>query len=338
MQKKSTSLKDIARSVGVSTALVSYVLNNKKEGRINKEVAQKIRDTAARLFYRPNHVARSLRTSKTNTIGLIVADISNPFSSALARIIEDEAYGKGYTVIFASSDENEQKFAAIIDSLLNRQVDGLIVLPPAFSQAQIRVLQEQAVPFVLADRLFPEMDANSVVVDNYSAAYEAVQHLIAGGYKKIGMVSYQSSLYHLGERERGYLAALENAKMMVHKDWLKKVTLSHTQKETEQTLYSLLSSDQPVDALLFASNQIACSALRYINSLSLKVPRQLGIVSFDETDVFDFFYAPLTYVQQPLRQIGQLSVKMLLENIGKKRKTEQVMIPARLVIRSSSVK
>ena len=123
---KRVSLKDIAKEVGVSTALVSYVLNNLKEGRIRKEIAERIREVAKRLNYRPNQVARSLKTRRTHTIGLIVADISNPFSSSLARIVEDEAAKVNYTVIFGSSDETAAKSEKLIDTLLNRQVDGLI--------------------------------------------------------------------------------------------------------------------------------------------------------------------------------------------------------------------
>ena len=119
---KKVSLKDIAKEVGVSTALVSYVLNNLKEGRISKEIALRIREVAHQLNYRPNQIAKSLKTSKTFTLGLIVADISNPFSSTLARIVEDEANKFNYTVIFGSSDENQQKSAKVIDTLLNRQV------------------------------------------------------------------------------------------------------------------------------------------------------------------------------------------------------------------------
>src|SRR5205085_9380454 len=124
---KKPSLKDIAQKVGVSTALVSYVLNNQKEGRIGKEVAQKIRDTATELNYRTNQIAKSLKTNKTFTIGLIVADISNPFSSGLARKIEEEADRNNYTVIFGSSDENAIRSNKLIDTFLNRQVDGLII-------------------------------------------------------------------------------------------------------------------------------------------------------------------------------------------------------------------
>ncbi len=146
---KRVSLKDIAQKVGVSTALVSYVLNNKKEGRISKEIAQKIKDTAKELNYRTNLLAKSLKTNKTYTIGLIVADIASPFSSGMARIIEDEADKLNYTVIFGSSDENAQKFGKLVDTFLTRQVDGLIIAPPENAENQIFHLQQQGMPFVL---------------------------------------------------------------------------------------------------------------------------------------------------------------------------------------------
>ncbi len=136
VMKKKVSQKDIARKVGVSTALVSYVLNNLKEGRINKVVAQKIRETAKELNYRTNQIARSLKMNKTFTIGLIVADISNSFFSSLARIIEDEADKKNYTVIFGSSDENAQKSWKLINALVDRQVDGFIIAPAENTESQ----------------------------------------------------------------------------------------------------------------------------------------------------------------------------------------------------------
>src|ERR1700712_340567 len=174
---RKTSLKDIAAAVGVSTALVSYVLNNKKEGRINKQVAEKIRATALAMHYRTNQIARSLKTSKTNTIGLILADISNPFSAALARFIEDAADKFNYTVIFGSSDENPEKYKKILNALVNRQAEGLILSPPEHAEQQISMLQQQQIPFVLIDRYFPGIETNHVVLDNYKAAFEGTQHL-----------------------------------------------------------------------------------------------------------------------------------------------------------------
>ncbi|HEV7622436.1 MAG TPA: LacI family DNA-binding transcriptional regulator, partial [Flavisolibacter sp.] len=143
------SLKDIAQKVGVSTALVSYVLNNQKVDRINKQLAQKIKETAIELNYRTNHIARSLKTNKTFTIGLIVSNISNPFSSALARIIEDEAGQQNYTVLFSSSDENEHKSLKLINVFLDHQVDGLIIAPTENAASQLSLLIENEIPFVL---------------------------------------------------------------------------------------------------------------------------------------------------------------------------------------------
>jgi LacI family transcriptional regulator len=235
MNNKRICLKDIAQKVGVSTALVSYVLNNQKEGRINKDVAQKIRETAAKFSYRPNQIAKSLRTDKTNTIGLIVADISNPFSSSLARIIEDESFKQGYTVIFGSSDENEHKSANLIESLLNHRVDGLILFPPANAESQVLQLQQQEIPLVLVDRYFPDIDVNCVSVDNWLAASQAVHHLAAEGCNKIGMVTYNSPLFHLKERERGYLSALEELHVDHNNTWLKKVNIQNDPMEIEQS-------------------------------------------------------------------------------------------------------
>ncbi|MBC7827211.1 MAG: LacI family DNA-binding transcriptional regulator [Chitinophagaceae bacterium] len=335
---KRTSLKDIARKVGVSIALVSYVLNNQKEGRIGKEIAQKIRDAAAALNYRPNQIAKSLKTNKTHTIGLIVADISNPFSSTLARIIEDEADKQGYTVIFGSSDENELKSGKLIDALLNRQVDGLIIIPPAGSEDQIIQLQRQEVPFVLVDRYFPEIDTNRVILDNYSSTYEAVQHLVAGNCKKIGMITYDASLFHLQQRKKGYLAGIAQSKINHNEDLLKEVNIRNDQMEIETAIRELLSLHEPIDALLFSTNSLAISGLRYIRSLSIKVPEDLAIIGFDETEIFDFFYAPLSYIRQPLREMGQMAINILLDDINKMKRTREVVMPAQLVIRKSTMK
>jgi LacI family transcriptional regulator len=335
---KRTSLKDIARIVGVSTALVSYVLNNQKQGRISKEIAQKIRDTAAFLHYRPNQIARSLKTSKTYTIGLIVADISNPFSSSLARIIEDEADRQGYTVIFGSSDENDQKFEKLVEALLNRQVDGLIISPPAGAESQINQLKKQEVSFVLVDRYYPGIDTNWISLDNYSSTYDAVQHLLASGSKTVGMITYDTPLFHLQERKRGWLDAIKKDEALPLENRIREVHINNDQKEIENAVQDLLSLNPPVGALLFSTNRLAISALRYIKTIPVRVPEDLAVVGFDETDAFDFFYSPLTYIKQPLQQMGKMAIRILLDDIKAKTKTEQVVMSAELIVRQSSVK
>jgi LacI family transcriptional regulator len=333
---KKISLKDIANRVGVSTALVSYVLNNQKEGRINKEVAQKIRETAKQLNYRTNQVARSLKTNKTYTIGLIVADISNPFFSALARIIEDEADNNNYTVIFGSSDENSKKSEKLMETFLNRQVDGLIIAPPEKSQSQIQYLQEQDITFVLIDRYFPDIKTNWVAIDNYTAAYKAVKHFIDIGRKKIGMITFNSSIFTIEERTRGYLSAMKQNGIKFEEKWLKELNANNSRKCVEKAIHELLDGPDPVDALLFSTNQLAAWGLKHINSLSLTVPDDLAIISFDETEALDLFYSPITYIKQPLQEMGREATKILLDNFGKKSEPVQISLPAELIIREST--
>jgi len=329
--KKNVSLKDIAEKVGVSTALVSYVLNNKLKDRINKEVAATIRQAAEDLNYRPNQIARSLKAQKTFTIGLIVADIANPFSSQIARIIEDEAKNYGYSVIFGSSDESAKKTSDLIKLFIDRQVDGLIIAMPEHTEEQVQYLKKIHVPFVLIDRYYPAITTNSVSINNYSAAQQAIQHLLDNGHKRIGIVGYQTSLFHLNERIRGAVDLLSDNALIGN------VRIGSIQQDVANAINGFLADPDPVTAIFFTSNLLAISGLKYINSLGIKIPDQLAIVGFDETDAFDLFYVPISYVKQPLVELGRESIKLLLENIDNNESLNSVVLDAELVIRSSSV-
>lgn len=334
--KKKTSLKDIAQKVGVSIALVSYVLNNKKEGRISKDVALKIRETARELNYKTNQIAKSLKTNKTYTIGLIVSDISNPFSSSLARIIEDEANKNGYTVLFGSSDEDAEKSLKLIDTFINKQVDGLIIAPAQNTASQIEYLQEEGIPFVLIDRYFPELKTSFIVLDNFKAANNAVEFLIKNSYKRIALISFKSTLFNLNERRKGYLAALKKHNIEVKKSWVKEICFDNTKSNVEKAMHELLSLKEPVDAVLFGANTLAVYGLKYINKHKVKIPEQLAVISFDESDALDLFDPALTYVKQPLHEMGQTATKLLLENINKNNKIMQVKMDGELIIRNSA--
>lgn len=335
--KKKVSQKDIARKVGVSTALVSYVLNDLKVGRISKEVAQKIKETARELNYRTNQIARSLKLNKTFTIGLIVADISNPFFSCLARIIEDEADKKNYTVIFGSSDESAQKSWKLINALVDRQVDGFIIAPAENTESNLIYLKDHDIPFVLIDRYFPGIETSRVAIDNYKASYTAVQHLINGGNKRPGMVTFNTTLHNLNERRRGYQEALKDHNNNFEEDWCVEIPLDDAKGNVEKAMDHLLSLPQPVDSVLFASNILATYGLKHINEMGIKVPGDLAIISFDQMDASDLFYAPLTYLKQPIQEMGETATRILLEHIEKEKEIEQVNMDATLVIRKSTL-
>lgn len=339
MIKKRVSLKDIANKVGVSTALVSYVLNGKeKEARVGEAAAKKIKRVAAEMNYQPNLIARGLKFGRTHTIGLIVADISNPFFAMLARIIELEAQQNGYTVLFGSSDEKLEKSQNLIHTFLNRRVDGLIITPVAGSQAQIDGLKKSGIPFVLIDRGFTELETNLVVTDNYDAMYNAVKLLIRNRHKKIGLIAYDTPLTHMQERVAGYKDALKDSEIRFNNKWLAKIAYEHCKENVEVVIGRLLDKKNgSVDALVFATNSISVQALKVLHSRGVKVPQDLGVISFDESDVFDFFYSPITYIKQNLQSISENAVQSLLQAIdGKNKKAVKVLVRSVLVQGESS--
>ncbi len=331
---KKVSLKDIATKVGVSTATVSYVLNGlEKEKRVGVEVAKKIKDAARELNYMPNQIARSLRKGSTNTIGLIVADIANPFFGQLARIVEDEAIKHNYTVIFGSSDEDCVKSEALIDTFVNRQVDGFIIVPSEGCESQISSLINREVPCVLIDRYLPQLDASYVVLDNFSAVYHAVTHLVEKGHRRIGMVAYENSLIHMSERIRGYKEAMidHQIEKEIH---VEKIAYNLTRNEMEQIIGDMLM-DRKSDALIFATNALSIAGLYAVKNIQKKVPEELALIGFDGNEAFDFFESPLTYIKQPLEQMGRESVRILLDEIKGNTKKQQIQMTSKLITRAS---
>ncbi|GAB3505397.1 substrate-binding domain-containing protein [Spirosoma knui] len=338
MNTKKTSLKDIAQQAGVSIALVSYVLNGKeKESRVGQEIAIKIRQIAEELNYRPNHLAKSLRSGKTHTIGLIIADISNPFFANIARVVEDEAKHYGYTVIIGSSDESAAKSRDLLNVLINRQVDGFIIVSSEGSEEQIHFLKDKNVPFVLLDRYFPDISTDFVSTDHYKAAYDAGTHLIGNGYQRIGMIAYESEMFHMKERIRGYTESLTDNGIVVQKDWLKKVRINDIDGGVKVALKAMLAADPAVDAIVFATYSLAINGLKRINELKLNVPTDLAIVSFGQAEVFELYYCPITYVKQPIVRLGQTAVEVLVNKMkGQLQEPAQIRMEAELITKASS--
>ncbi|MFL9483666.1 substrate-binding domain-containing protein [Chitinophagaceae bacterium LWZ2-11] len=335
------SLKDVAIRAGVSTALVSYVLNGRLTNRISKEAAAKIKKAAKDLNYRPNRIAQSLKMQRTFTIGLIVADIANPFSGQIARVIEDEAHKKGYTVIIGSSDEQPLKSQALIDLFQNRQVDGFIIAPVENSEAQIKKLIKQDIPLVLIDRYFSAVNASSVTIDNYNASAKAVTQLITEGRKKIAVVAYKAGLAHLEDRLNGYRDTLKKNKLPVPTRLIGMVDENNIEKEVAAKLSGFLSGPQPADAVYFTTNKLALTGLKILNRLKVNIPEDLSVVCFDETDAWGLFPSPLTYIKQPVPEIASKAVELLTAAIDasiqeKKLKPIQIVLSSQLLSNSGA--
>lgn len=327
------SLKDIAEKAGVSVTLVSYVLNNQHENRIKKETADKIRKVAKLLNYQKNIVARSLKTSKTQSIGLIVSDIANPFFAQLARCIEDEADRQGYAVIFASSDEDPAKFKRMLDFMATRQVDGLLIAAPAGSESTLRNIKKTGVPFVLIDRYFPGVKTDYVGLNNYDAAYRAVQHLLAQKKKRIGMIGFSTPLHTLQERTRGYRDALKDAGIRIEKSWLKELGTSVNYAEIRASMDALLKLSKPIDGIFCASNLMSGYSLQYLHAQQVKVPEKIALVGFDSMDDFELFDAPYAYIRQPIREMGSLAIQQLLSKLNTENKAVFLELQAELILK-----
>ena len=336
---KKPSIKDIAREAGISIATVSYVLNNKyKDFKISEEMAAKVRAVAARLNYQPSFIARSLKSGTTKTIGLVLEDISNPFFGNLASIIEKEAQAAGYTVIIGCHYEESEKSERLIDTLLTRQVDGIIITPVDGSEQQVLKLQAAGMPFVLVDRYFSSIPSNTVTINNFDIAYQAVSHLLQQGYRQVGMIAFRSGFEHMDDRINGYKQALKDHGIKVPAGFLQKVDFHDVEKGIRNALTKLLSRSDRADALFFVNNVTGMAALNVIHKMKLVVPDELGLVSFDQRDAFDYFYSPLTYIEQNLKEIGEQAVKLLVRVLGdKKAKPIHQVVAAKLIIRDSSM-
>ena len=308
---KKVSIKDVALKAGVSIASVSYVLNNRTDSRISKETIEKVKKAADELNYRPNNIAKSLKTQRTYTIGLIVADIANPYFSQIARIIEDEAKKKGYTLIIGSSDENNEKFESLIELFCDRQVDGLIIAPVENSEAYIEKIIRMKVPFVFIDRYLPQVDATGIQINNYSISYQATEHLIAGGRKNIVLVAYNSTLAHLKERNQAFIDAIVKHNLPYSDQSVIYVNTNSIDTDIDAALENLYNSNNRPDALFFTSNKLAVSGLKNLIKRNVSIPDDVAVVAFDETEAYELFSMSVSYVRQPLAEIGKNALAQL---------------------------
>jgi LacI family transcriptional regulator len=340
---KRTSLTDIAEKLDVSVTLVSMALNGKaKENRISDEMVEKVLETAEELNYRPNQLARGLRTGHSKTIGLIVADISNPYFAQIGRKIEDEAERNGYHVIFCSSDEDAKVSRILIDLLNERQVDGLIIAPAAGSEEQIRELQESDIPLVLIDRRFPAIKTNYVITNNYDISFKLVSLLLEEGYRRIGTMFYNLELPHMQRRLKGYKAAFREKGLPFDQEWIGEVGFENLQEDIRGEFQRLLSPDINCDAFFFPTGELAVKTFKSSLGQDRKPSGNVGVGCFDDPDLFYFSSFPTLSVAQPLEEIGAKAVDIILgeienEKTNGKEKLYEITLPSHFVRRDKAL-
>ncbi|PWN67463.1 LacI family DNA-binding transcriptional regulator [Chryseobacterium oncorhynchi] len=332
---KRPSIKDIATLAGVSVATVSYVLNRKEGQRISEETRKKIFEIAETINYTPNKIAKSLKTNKTKLLGLIVADISNEFYSHMARNLEDKALKLGYTLIIGSSDENAEKFKKLIELFSQQQVDGMIVAPVSGSEKILESLINIKYPIVTIDRYLKGVAIPGITIDNQEIAERTTNLLINKDFNKIIYVGYKTELPHLLDRQHGFEKAVKSSEKPVEVYYLL-VGLENIAQEVQLQLGKMLGKAPQNTALYFSSNKLAVAGLSYLVKNNIKVPEQVSVVAFDETDAYDLFPTEITYIQQPIKEMAEEAINLLDGQISDYAATgKRITLSAKLISKAS---
>lgn len=329
----------MAREAGVSVTLVSFVMNAKmgKDGRldcpVNPDTAERVLQVAKRLGYRRNNAAASLRSGRSHSIAVIVSDIANPFFAEICRNIENIAYKDGFTVIFASSEENPQKLAHLVETMVGYNVEGLIVAPCLGAEAALARAISIGIPTVLIDRNMPGEEFGRVLVDNVDAGKMAAKYLLHQGFGKIEMISYKSGVTSLTDRESGYAMAMEEAGL---KDDIRLHKIEYDTEAAKKDVIEVFrgAAKRGTEAFILPTKRIAMYGFNALNVLGLSMQKDFSFVCFDESDIYELNKPVVPHIIQPLSEIAfksfELLQKMIEGNATKEEKTS--MLNVKLVL------
>lgn len=328
------TMEDIAERADVSINTVSRALNDKPD--INDQTKKEILRIADELNYQPNRFAQGLRSSKTSTLGVIVADILNPFFSALLKGIEQAAREEGYSIIVQDSDENYENEKSAVQTTMSEQVDGLLITPVQTNQGTIVDLKQSELPFVLLGRYFDDLDTHYVVTDDVQGAKSATNHLIEKGHERIAMVNGPTHISSSRERLQGYLSTMEEHELSVNNSFM--LNNNVTIDDGYEAGRAVISSAPRPTAVLCYSDFVAIGIIKVARDAGLKIPEELAVVGYDDVFFSTCLEVPLTTVRIPKKKLGKRAFHVLKALIDGERDTsnlQQVKLETELLIRKS---
>ena len=335
MKKKVLSIIDISKQLNISQSTISFILNGKsKEKRISDQTTQKVLKFVEEVGYKPNLLAKSFRTGKTNIIGLMVEDISNPFFANLAKLIEENAYKNGYKILYCSTENNPAKARELMQMFKDRHIDGYIITPTEDIKNDIDELANSGAPVVLFDRCFKEGTNDYVILDNFESTYKAVTHLVEQGYKEIGFITINSLQSQMLERLHGYEIAVEDYKLP---HYVKEVNYQMDDNTIVAHIVDFLTRKKKIDAVIFATNYLGINGLKAIKQMKLAIPSDMAVISFDDNLVFELHTPAITSISQPIEDMAVQIMNILLDKLASKNSiSHKVTVPGKLVVRDSS--
>ena len=340
---KKVSIADIAKSLGVSKSLVSLVINDKADKHnISPETQKKVREKITELNFKPDHFARSFRMGKTNTIGLIVSDISNRFYSRIARNIEDYAWDHGYTVIICSTDEDVEKEKQQIRLLRDRKIDGLIISSSQESADCFNKLADSSFPHVLIDRKFDNMLSTNVSVDNHGGSCLAARHLLSQGFTDFAIITISPEhISTISDRISGFTNTLKEAGIEISSEWFVRAPFDQIEDAVKESIQRFYLSGNMPRAIFTLNNNLTSTCLKYLRKLSVRIPEDVALIGFDDVLYFGFTQPSISAIRQPVDRISENAFQLLLRQIEKEQIQEEnrsVLLPVDIIIRESSTK
>ena len=327
------TIRDVAKLAGVSSITVSRVINN--SGYVSKATRERVEEAITQLNYIPNYLATSLRSKRTDTIALVVTDVTNPFWTTVARGVEDVAVDRGFSVILCNTDEDPEKETRYIQILLRRQVDGILVAPATDDGERLLSIRHQKIPCVILDREVRHFKADVVRCDSVAGSRELTRHLLDIGYRCIAVISGPTTVSTAEDRVQGYRQALQERGLTVDGNLVKRG--EYKQSSGRRLMQEIIADGLHPSAVFAANNFIAVGAMEAIREAGLRVPEDIALVCFDDLPQASLIYPFLTIVAQPAYEIGTTSAELLLEQLTGKtqRKEREIVLETELIIRES---
>nr|ARU12486.1 LacI type transcriptional regulator [Agrobacterium tumefaciens] len=345
ISKRLVTVSDVARSAGVSKATAARVLGNYST--VSTEVKDKVLEAAKKLGYQPNELARSMTTGKSNTIGVIVGDIENPYFGLAVRGISDAAASAGFDVVLSNSGEDLTREKAAVRVLLGKRVDGLIVAPSSFKDVEhLHEVQQSGRPLVLLDRTVQGLSVDAVVADDRQAALTATRTLIDAGHRRIAYISatvsddpvyrglHQIHLSTVMERIEGVLEASRAAGIESPEQYIR-LSVGRRGKG-EAIIADLLQGKQRPTAIIASDNLVALQVFKTLHQLGMNIPDDVSLIAFHDADWTSVTSPPITVVSQPVYELGFESAQVLLQRITDPSESPRCrVLSTHLIIRKS---
>jgi len=328
------SIRDIAEKTGLSITTVSRALNGKaKEYRISKKSQQLIERAAKELNYVPNYFAVNLKSGKSNTIGLIIPSLSNPFFANIASVINNEVRKQGYTLLIADSNENIETEKMVVQQFVARNIDGFIIVPSGIAVKHIESLNAQGLPLILMDRYFENSNIPFVSTDNFEGAVMATEHLLNHGHSSIACIQGVKQSTPNKLRVNGFKETMQKAGKSAFRIVGDDFSVQNGYLETKL----MLQWDERPSAIFTLSNTIAMGCLQALKEEKISVPDDISIISFDDHPYLDFLETPITSIAQPVEHICKIALRYLFSRINDNEKSipNQVFLKPELKIRES---